>query len=102
MKLKDSEDIVIATAHRTNLYPEDSKKNSKNKLRPRPIHCNFLHWEDKEYIIKRAPGLLKNSYYGVNKSITMGTDDVSKKVRDQRKVLRAQHLPKLCGKPVVL
>ena len=101
MKLKDSEDIVIARAHRTNLDTEDSRKKSKDKSQPRPIHCNFLHWEEKEYIIKRAPGLLKNNPYGVDKSTIIVTDDVSKRVRDQRKVLRAQYLPKLREKPSV-
>ena len=65
MKLKDSEDIVIARAHRTNLDTEDSRKKSKDKSQPRPIYCNFLRWEEKEYIIKRAPGLLRNNSYSV-------------------------------------
>ena len=65
MKLKDSEDIVIARAHRTNLDTEDLRKKSKDKSQPRPIHCNFLHWKEKEYIIKRAPGLLKDNLYGL-------------------------------------
>ena len=61
MKLKDSEDIVIARVPRTNLDTEDARKKSKDKSQPRLIHCNFLHWEEKEYIIKRAPGLLKTT-----------------------------------------
>ena len=52
MKLKDSEDIVIARAHRTNLDSEDSRKTSKDKSQPRLIQCNLLNWEEKEYIIK--------------------------------------------------
>ena len=95
MKQKDSEDIVIDRAHRTNLDTEVSRKKSNDISQPRPIHCNFLHWEEKEYIIKRAPGLLTNNPYGVDKSTIIVTDDVSKRVRDQRKVLRAQYLPKL-------
>ena len=101
MKLKDSEDIVNSRAYRTNLDTEDSRKKSKDKSQPRPIHCNFLHWEEKEYIIKRAPGLLKNNPYGVDKPTIIVTDDVSKRVRDQRKVLRAQYLRKLREKPSV-
>ena len=103
IKLKDSEDIVIARAHGTtcNLDTEDSRKKSKDKSQPRPIHCNFLHLEEKEYIIKRAQGLLKNNPYGVDKSTIIITDDVSERVRDQRKVPRAQHLPKLREKPSV-
>ena len=50
---------VIARAHRTNLDTEDSMKKRKDKSQPRPMQCNFLHWEEKEYIIKRDPGLLK-------------------------------------------
>ena len=84
MKLKDTEDIVIEQAHRSGV-----KKSAKGgKEFSRPIHCRFLHWGDKEYVMKKAPRALKNNPYGAKKATVIVTDDVSKKVREERKYLR--------------
>ena len=97
MKLKDTEDIVIERAHRSGV-----KKSAKDgKEFSRPIHCRFLHWGDKEYVMKKAPRVLKNNPYGAKKATVIVTDDVSKKVREERKILKTQHLPDLLNKPSV-
>ena len=80
MKLKDTDDILIERAHRSGV--KKSAKNSKEFSRP--IHCRFLHWGDKEYVMKKAPRALKNSPHGEKKSTVIVTDDVSKKVRRRK------------------
>ena len=48
--LDDPRGFVIERAHRT-----------QTEISPRPIHCCFLNWEDKEYILRIAPGRLKRN-----------------------------------------
>ena len=54
----------------------------------------ILNWEDKEYLLKISPGRLKrNSFgFGANAVKIYISDDVSKKVRDDRKLLRQRDL----------
>ena len=51
--------------------------------------------------MKKAPRALKNNPYGAKKATVIVTDDVSKKVREERKILKTQHLPVLLNKPSV-
>ena len=65
---EDPRGLVIERAHRT-----------QTKTSPRSIHCCFLNWEDKEYILKVAPGRLKQNPFGRDQINIYVTDDVSKK-----------------------
>ena len=56
---------------------------------------------DKEYVLKRAPKSLKNNPYGRQHATLIIRDNVTKKVREQRKILRTQLLPKILEKPDV-
>ena len=94
MKLPDYEQIVIARAHC------QAVKDLPTKT-PRPIFCRFLHWGDKEYVLKRAPKAFKDNPYGAGKGLIFVTDDVSHKVRRERKTLREEHLPALREKSSV-
>ena len=93
MKLSGCEDIIIERAHRTTT--RQSRRNETGSIAPRPIHVRFINWSDKEFILKRAPKLLKNNPYGVHKVNLIITDDVSKLVRNQRNTLRSQYLSEI-------
>ena len=97
MKLIGAEEINIERAHRLG-----QMRHGKNgDASPRPIHVKFLNWMDKEYVLKKAPKSLKNNPYGRQQATLIITDDVTKKVRNQRKILKTQHLPKILEKPDV-
>ena len=51
--------------------------------------------------MKKAPRALKNNPYGAKKATVIVTDDVRKKVREERKILKTRHLPDLLNKPSV-
>ena len=90
------EKIIIERARRS----KEVKTDKNGKALPRPIHLKFLNWEDKEYILKLAPLKLKyNLYQGKTHIIVM--DDVTKKVRDERKSLRNNYLDEIHGRPDV-
>ena len=76
--------IIIERAHRLG----DKKRAQK----PRPMIAKVLNWRDRQYIMKTAPAILKESKYR-NNSLFVG-DDVSANVRKQRKRL-AEHMKKL-------
>ena len=69
MKFCDCEDIVIERAHRSS--------QKRDGAAPRPIYCKFLHWGDKENIIKRAPKALKGNLYRDKHASIIVTNDVS-------------------------
>ena len=102
MKVPGAEDFIIERAHcdtiNTNKEPLKYKDGS---LVPRPIFVRFLNSSDKEYLLKRAPRALKNNLYGHHKLSLVVTDDVSKRVRDQRKLLRTRYLADILGRPNV-
>ena len=56
---------------------------------------------DKEYLLKRAPRALENNPYGPHKVSLVVTDDVSKRVRDQGKLLGTRYLPDISEIPNV-
>ena len=80
--LEDPRSFVIERAHR-----------SRSATSPRPIHCRLLNWEDKDYLSKIAAGRLQRNLFGKDQIKIYVSDDVSKKVSDQRKELREKYLP---------
>ena len=96
-KLVGAEDIIIERAHRSG----GSKRSANGNTPPRPIHVRFLNWSDKDYIIRRAPKSLKNNPFGPAQVNIIVTDDVSKKVREQRRILKNEYLPDILRRPHV-
>ena len=89
MKVRGADEIIIERAHRTSRL----KRNRDGTEMPRPIYCRFLNWSDKDYVIRRAPQTLKDNPFGPKKAKLIIIDDVSKKVRTERKILKEQYLP---------
>ena len=89
LELNDARNIVIERVHRTTIRLPDG-----SVLNPRPIYMKILNWEDKEYLLKISPSRLKrNSFgFGANAVKIYISDDVSKKVRDDRKLFRQRYL----------
>ena len=80
MKMEEAESIEIERAHRS------GRKDSSGK--PRPIHVLFLRHQQKESILRQARRTLKDNPLKGRKVFI--TDDVSHKVRKERKELREQ------------
>ena len=80
--LEDPRSFVIERTHR-----------SRSATSPRPIHCRPLNWEYKDYLLNIAPGRLKRNLFGKDQIKIHVSDDVSNKVRDQRKELKEKYLP---------
>ena len=99
MKLSGCEDIIIERAHRMTTH--QPRRSETGSIAPRPIHVRFINWSNKEFILKRAPKLLKNNSYGAHKVNLIITDDVSKLVRNQRNILRPQYLSEIRDRPNV-
>ena len=95
MKLSDCKDIIIERAHRTTT--RQPRRSETGFI----AHVRFINWSDKEFILKRAPKLLKNNSYGAHKVNLIITDDVSKLVRSQRNILRSQYLSEIRDRPNV-
>ena len=94
-ELEYARDIVIERAHRTKIILEDG-----SIMNPRLIHAKLLNWEDKEFLLKIGPSRLKRNNYGFGVKIYV-SDDVTKKVREDRKILRTRYLPDIRQKPGV-
>ena len=99
IKLSGCEDIIIERAHPTTT--RQPRRSETGSIAPRPIHIRFINWSDKEFILRRAPKLLKNNPYGAHKVNLIVTDDVSKLVRNQRNNLRSQYLSEIRDRPNV-
>ena len=56
---------------------------------PRPVHVYLLRYTDKQYILSNAASALKDNPFQEANLCT--SDDVPKKVRDDRKKLKEQH-----------
>ncbi|XP_038061921.1 uncharacterized protein LOC119732469 [Patiria miniata] len=89
MKLDGGSEIEIERAHRTPGHrPPSTGPNQRQ--RPRLIHCKLLRYTDRQHIIKNAARHLKNNpFQGSNIFIS---DDVTQRIREQRRRLREQHL----------
>ena len=96
MKLIGAEEIILERAHRSG----QMRHGRNGDASPRPIHVKFLNWMDKEYVLKRAPKSLNNPS-GRQQATLIITDDVTKIVCEQRKILKTQYLPKILEKPDV-
>ena len=82
MKLIGAGEIIEERAHCSG----QMRHGKSGDASPRPIHVKFLNWMDKEYVLKRAPKSLKNNPYGRQQATLIITDDVTKIVREQRKI----------------
>ena len=83
------ERIEVMRAHRTNIRTR--MLSSRNRLGgPRPIHVYVLRYTDKVRILKVARKTLKGKKF-LDSQIFV-SDDVSKKVRNQRNELRNEYL----------
>lgn len=82
-------DLEIMRAHRTNIRRQSTTEGTDSPL-PRPIHVYLLRYTDKQYILRNAASTLKdNPFLEANLYIS---DDVSKKVRDDRKKLKERYI----------
>ena len=79
-------------AHRTNIRRQSTTKGTDSPL-PRPIHVYLLRYTDKQYILRNAASTLKDSPFLEAKLYI--SDDVSKKVRDDRKKLKERYINKI-------
>ena len=83
--------IEIMRAHRTTIKNRQNRRNGEQSSRP--IHVALLRYPDKQFILKNAAAKLKdNPYLGAKIFIS---DDVSKAVRDERKILKDRHLEEI-------
>ena len=89
MKVPKADKMVIQRAHRTPPYVQQSGKSS---TRPRPIHVLFLNYQDRVRVLKNGKLLKDNPLDGNNIFIT---DDVSERIRLQRRYLRSKCLADL-------
>ena len=97
MKIDYLEEVVIERAHRSGKI----KKRHDGSESPRHIHVQFLNWSDKEFMLYSAPSALKDNPLNPRGAKMIVTDGVSKKVRDDRKLLNSQHLPDILERPDV-
>ena len=82
-------DLEIMRAHRTNIRRQSISQDTASPL-PRPIHVYLLRYTDKQYILRNAASALRdNPFLEANLYIS---DDVSKKVRDDRKKLKERYI----------
>ena len=102
MNVPGADDFIIKRAHHDTINPnKEPLKYKDGSLVPIPIFVRFLNSSDKEYVLKRAPRASKNNLYGPHEVSLVVTDDVSKRVRDQRKLLRTRYLPDILDRPNV-
>lgn len=97
MKLEG--DLEIMRSHRTNIRRQSITDNTAPPL-ARPVHVYLLRYTDKQYILRNAASALKdNPFLGANLYIS---DDVSKKVRDERKKLKESHINEIRSREEVV
>ena len=84
-------DIEIMRAHRTTIKNRQNRRDGEQLSRP--VHVALLRYPDKQFILNNAAAKLKdNPYLGAKIFIS---DDVSKAVRDERKILKDRHLEEI-------
>lgn len=88
------ETVEIERAHRT----PPNRRRDQDKAKPRPIHVKLLRYTDKIRVFKHAKTLKDKPFGGAKIFIS---DDVSQKVRLQRKSLRLGSLEKIRSTPGV-
>ena len=73
----------------SNKHKKSTTEDTASPL-PRPIHVYLLCYTDKQYILRKAVSALKdNPFLEANLNIT---DDMSKKVRDDRKKRKERYI----------
>ena len=77
------EDVEIMT-HRT------AVQNRRGATRTRPIHVALLRFTDKQYILRNAAAKVKDHPF--QEANLFISDDVSRKVREDRNNLKENHL----------
>ena len=87
MKLEEAEEIEIMRAHRT------PTTRNRDQLKSRPIHVYLLRYTDRQFILANAAKTLKDNPYKGSKLYI--SDDVTKEIREQRKLLKEEHLKTL-------
>ena len=87
MKLEEAEAIEIMRAHRT------PTTRNRDQLKSRPIHVYLLRYTDRQFILASAAKSLKDNPFKGSKLYI--SDDVTKEIRDQRKLLKEEHLKTL-------
>ena len=76
--------IEIERAHRSPMG-KLAKAQADQRGKPRPIHVKFLRYGDRDSVLRAAPKSLKDKLYQGSRVFI--TDDVSEKVRAERKKL---------------
>ena len=84
-------EIEIMRAHRTTIKNSQNRRNGEQSSRP--IHVALLRYPDKQFILRNAAAKLKDNPY-LDAKIFI-SDDVSKAVRDERKILKDRHLEEI-------
>ena len=86
-------DIVTMRAHHTTIKNRQNRRDGKQLSRS--IHVALLWYPNKQFILKNAAAKLEgNPYLGAKIFIS---DDVSKAVRDERKILKDRHRRKFAA-----
>ncbi|KAL9976481.1 hypothetical protein ACROYT_G013789 [Oculina patagonica] len=84
-------EIEITRAHRTTIKNSQNRRNGEQSSRP--IHVALLRYPDKQFILRNAAAKLKDNPY-LDAKIFI-SDDVSKAVRDEGKILKDRHLEEI-------
>ena len=80
--------LEIMRAHRTNIRRQNTTGATATPS-SRPVHVYLLRYTDKQYILHNAASTLKEKpFQGANLYIS---DDVSKRMREDRKKLKGAH-----------
>ena len=79
------ENVEVMRAHRTTV-----QNRRGGAIRARPIHVALLRFTDKQYILRNAAAKLKDHPF--QEASLFILDDVSRKVREDRKKLKENHL----------
>ena len=90
MKLEEAEAIEIMRAH------QSPTTHNRDQLKSRPIHVYLLRYTDRQFILANAAKSLKDNPFKGSKLYI--SDDVTKEIRDQRKLLKEEHLKTLRGR----
>ena len=82
--MENSEDVLIERAHRSPMG-KVARMKADRRGTPRLIHVKFLRYGDRDVVLRSAPRCLKDNLYEGSRVFV--TDDVSEKVRSERKKL---------------
>ena len=86
MNLEREIEIEIMRAHRTTIKNSQNRRNGEQSY-------TLLRYPDTQFILRNAAAKLKDNPYHDAKIFI--SDDVSKAVRDERKILKDRHLEEI-------